>query len=620
MHLSELHAAARELAEGGVPVFPCLPLSKVPACAQGFHDATTNLHQIDKWWSDNADYNPAFCPHMVGLGVVDIDGEEGEQAWLAFQAEHGAAPETRVVRTPRDGRHLYYLGVLPASQSKLGQHVDTRGVGSYVLAPPSRVRYPDGREGTYRVEVDRSPADLPASLPDFLKGLQRAAAKASVDDLDLAPNLARAERLLKDYVALGHVAVEGQMGDGRTFAVACEVMNLGVSQENAYNLLTEHWNPHCIPPWDEDELRVKVENASRYAQNEAGSWAVEPPSEVFAGALDKLAANSPAAPQNPRFRLWTLEEMGARPVPEFLIPEMFPAEGLSMVYGPKSSYKSFLVMERGLELAALGTPVVYVAGEGGRGIELRAKAWRMLHEITGPIPFYIVDNAPWASDPGMVIEFMENVKAAGVRPAMVVIDTVARATVGLNENDAKDMGIFVAAMDTIRRSLRCAVVVIHHTGKDAGRGARGSGALEAATDAAFEVKAEKNTRTVAMWCRRQKDAAEREEPWTYEGKDFGDSLVFQPISQAEYRNLTRTEDQMAAKAIGKLLRELGAVGVEHAVSSYVLAHELNKDAEASEEGMKTLISRTIRILAKKAKGALEPYCYGEGSSLVWCVV
>lgn len=620
MLLSELHRAARELAEGGVPVFPCAPLSKKPASPNGFHDATTKLEVIDAWWTENPDYNPAFCPHLVGLGVVDIDGDDGERNWLDWQTANGFAPATREIRTPRGGRHLYFLGALPASQSKIAPHIDTRGVGSYVLAPPSRVRYPDGSEGSYTVLAERAPAELPVGINDFLVAQRRDAAKAAIDDLDLPQNIARAERLLRDYVARGHIAIEGQMGDGRTYAVACEVLNMGVSPERAMDLLTDIWNPHCQPPWDEDELRGKVENASRYAQNEAGAWAVEPAEVVFADALDKLVDETPAPAPSSRFRLWTLEEMNGRPPPVFLIPEMFPAGGISVVYGPPSSYKSFWTLERALELASLGHEVVYIGGEGGRGLGIRANAWKQHKGIEDAIPLYLVENMPWANDGGMIVEFMENVKKAGIKPSLVVIDTAARMLVGLNENDAKDMGLFVAAVDTIKRALNTAVAIVHHTGKEGARGARGSNALEGGVDAMFEVKADKATKALAVWCRRQKDAPEREKPWTYEGKEFAGSLVFEPLDLSAYFAMTKVDELLSGKKIGALLRALGAVGEENAVSSYVLAQELNPpDPAVSEEGRQAVISRTLRVLAKKATGPLEAYCQASGRDLLWFV-
>lgn len=617
--VSKLHATARKFAANGVPVFPCAPGTKEPTeGSRGFHDATTDLAQIDAWWTAEPNLNVAFCPHQVGLAVIDPDGEAGEASWAEWQIEHGEMPETYTVLTPRGGRHLYYRGILPATQSKLGPHVDTRGVGSYVLVPPS---YVEGH-GFYTVIDKRAPVDLPETVPAFLEQLRRDAAKAAVGELDLGPNVERARRLLLDYVKRGHVAVEGQMGDGTTFAVACEVMNLGVSEETAFKLLCDHWNEHCVPPWDEDELRIKVENAARYAQNEAGSWAVETGEAVFAAALDKLALDDTPdpSPRTARFKLWTLEELGALPPPDWLVHEMLPAGGISLMFGPPGSYKSFLALQLALGVACCGQEVVYIGAEGGRGLEVRASAWKLANEVEGQLPIHIVREMPWASDGEMVEQFITAVKSAGVKPGLVVVDTAARMMVGLDENNAKDAGLFVAALEALQRALGCAILVIHHTGKDVGRGARGSNALIGAVDAAVEVQANKETRAVAIWCRRQKDAPERETPWTYQGRDFGGSMVFFPTTPEEHRAATHADELLAPKKIGAILRELKAVGIENAVTTHVLALELHKSDDLGEEAREATAARTVRLLARKAKGPLEAYSAGSGPDLVWYVV
>lgn len=615
MEQSELHRAARRLASAGTPVFPCVRGSKVPACDNGFHDATTDLAQIDAWWAADPEYNIAFSPADVGLAIVDPDGQDGRNAWAALQIEHESVPDTFTVATPRGGLHVYFRGELPPSVGKLAPHVDTRGRGSYALLPPSRLT---GWPEPYKTISSVKPADLPDWLRFHEVFKPKEKMKAAVDDLDQPANVMRAERLLKDYVKAGNVCVLGQMGDAKTYQVACEVMNLGLSEEKTFEVLWELWAPYC-EPFEPDRfhafLERKVANAAAYAQNEPGAWAVEPAQEVFKEALDKLVLDdAPARPS--RFKLWTLEELAALPPPEFLIPDMFPKEGLSLVYGPPGSYKSFIVLQYAAELARAGQDVVYIGAEGGRGLELRASAWKLAHGVEGKLPLRIVRNMPWASDGQMVEEFIGEVRASGLKPCMVVIDTAARSMVGLNENDAKDVGLFIAALDAIKSALGCAVVAIHHTGKDEARGARGSMALLAAMDAAFEVKAEKDTKALAVYCRRQKDAQERETPWTYEGKSLADSLVFFPISAAEHRRLT-TAKEITAKEVGAALVSLKARGLENAVSSHVLATQLLGTEDLTDDQRGDAIGRLSGLLGKRASGNLEAYATGKGASLRW---
>jgi hypothetical protein len=72
---------------------------------------------------------------------------------------------------------------------------------------------------------------------------------------------------------------------------------------------------------------------------------------------------------------------------------------------------------------------------------------------------------------------------------LVVIDTLARAMPGVDENSAQEVGLVIAHCDQLKEDLACAVAPIHHTGKDEGRGMRGSNAIHGAVDATFRIKA-----------------------------------------------------------------------------------------------------------------------------------
>jgi hypothetical protein len=111
MPRSLLHKAARSYARGGTPVFPCIPKTKKPLTSHGFQDATTDLAQIDAWWTEHPNANIAFCPGSVNQGIVDLDGEAGLKAWGILEWVEDT-PETYVVRTPRGGQHWYYLGAV----------------------------------------------------------------------------------------------------------------------------------------------------------------------------------------------------------------------------------------------------------------------------------------------------------------------------------------------------------------------------------------------------------------------------------------------------------------------------------------------------------------------------
>ena len=73
------------------------------------------------------------------------------------------------------------------------------------------------------------------------------------------------------------------------------------------------------------------------------------------------------------------------------------------------------------------------------------------------------------------------------KPALVVIDTLARAMMGGDENSAQDVGAFNNAVQALIASTGACVLILHHTGKDKTRGPRGSSALQGAIDTEIEI-------------------------------------------------------------------------------------------------------------------------------------
>lgn len=238
------------------------------------------------------------------------------------------------------------------------------------------------------------------------------------------------------------------------------------------------------------------------------------------------------------FRPLSEAEQDAQSEPEWLIPGVLQSETLALIYGPENSYKSFLALDLVLSAAADVTwadcieagqltgyraekplTTLFIAGEGSRGIEkLRRPAWRHRHEISGELPFYTVGEMPRFGDEQEIKWLIEDIEAAGVKPDIIVIDTMARAMVGLDENSAKDTGTFVAACDRLKRHFGATVVVIHHTGKDGRKGARGSSNLAACFDTRFRVEGDLTNQTAWITNEKQKDDESWREPIWFQGE------------------------------------------------------------------------------------------------------
>jgi Bifunctional DNA primase/polymerase, N-terminal len=193
----DLATASTMLATGDIPVFPCTPGGKQPLTSHGLHDASTDLVTVRSWWHRWPDANIGMPTGAAsGVDVVDVDVHSGGNGFAAFERARSAGLAEGwawLVRTPSGGVHAYYLRGLVEEQRSWqvpSQHVDFRGDGGYIIAPPSRVEggsYELITVGQHRATpVDaaalraflepprptRPPASLPAmgSRPDKLAG------------------------------------------------------------------------------------------------------------------------------------------------------------------------------------------------------------------------------------------------------------------------------------------------------------------------------------------------------------------------------------------------------------------------------------------------------------------
>lgn len=170
--------AAARFAAVGVPVFPCVPGEKRPLVSRGFHDASTDAGQVAAWWSRWPAANIGIPTGATsGIEVVDVDVHQAGTGFPAFREAHReghTAGWAALVRTPSGGLHAYYPSDPDRVQSSwqaARAHVDFRGNGGYIIAPPSRVLRPSGVQTPYRLIVASGGTPTPVDagrLREFL--------------------------------------------------------------------------------------------------------------------------------------------------------------------------------------------------------------------------------------------------------------------------------------------------------------------------------------------------------------------------------------------------------------------------------------------------------------------
>lgn len=211
---------------------------------------------------------------------------------------------------------------------------------------------------------------------------------------------------------------------------------------------------------------------------------------------------------------WLHEARSSKPQRNWLLKNLLLASTFGVVYGPPGCGKSFLVSDMCLTMASgvlpgaerpdwfgyKGRPfgIVYVVAEGSDDFEIRLHAWMADKGIPedAVLPFvYLPTNVDLRSSDADAKKLVDEIKGlsaemrhrCGVPVEMVVIDTVARALAGGNENASEVMSSFVTNCGAIQKACGVTVLGVHHGGKEAGRGPRGHEGLHGAADFEIEV-------------------------------------------------------------------------------------------------------------------------------------
>lgn len=222
---------------------------------------------------------------------------------------------------------------------------------------------------------------------------------------------------------------------------------------------------------------------------------------------------------SPGLQMIRFDEMQPRLGDGYLVKHLLSSTAMAVVYGESGTGKTFWALHLALSIAAeleffgrrvRRVGVVYVAAEAGVGIVNRVVAAK--HEFAFPemMPFAAITTPiDLCTDTADIEKLIIAVKSAGlgVSVGLIIIDTLSRVMAGANENSPDDMGALVRNVDRLRAETGAAVVLVHHSGKDASRGARGHSLLRAATDTEIEITRDDATKVVTARVTKQRDHA-----------------------------------------------------------------------------------------------------------------
>ncbi len=215
---------------------------------------------------------------------------------------------------------------------------------------------------------------------------------------------------------------------------------------------------------------------------------------------DNEAIRVEEGPKTPDFPCILYEEVGLIKPKPYLVKGFMACGEHYEWYGPPKSGKTFSVIDFGFHISS-GLPwagrkvkqggFLHCAAEDGQGVLMRVRALQIVHGFES-LPFMVIPfQINLFESEKHAIKLIESIKRFEDRFSQPVrltaIDTLAKAMAGGDENTAKDMGLYVHNVDRIKDETGTAIISIHHSGKDIGKGGRGSNALLAGVDGVVEV-------------------------------------------------------------------------------------------------------------------------------------
>jgi hypothetical protein len=353
---------------------------------------------------------------------------------------------------------------------------------------------------------------------------------------------------------------------------------------------------------------AKVNNAWKYRENRGDApLAVTP----FEPELDE-ATQAAEAEKRERFALIKPSSGPALAELEFWDAEhTLPKGQVIVLYGDYGSHKTNIVLAMMLRLAAR---VVYAAGEGSHGVlkaRIPAQAERLGLDLTAlDERLAVVRSVPLLQDKAQVEDFARAIEP--FNPEIVIIDTLATATAGSDENSAVWAALLTdnGPVGWLRRKFGT-TIILAHKGKDSGRGVRGHSGAGGNVDAALECKRGEDG-LVEIYVDKMRDGRDHFSTWWQITENMSGVPIPMPCEAPAAK-----KDELAQTAY-RILAQIGAFDADHAVSCADMAtYELSDEPRESAEQMLAYTSALQNATAAwwNARRRLEAWVKPEGLAI-----
>lgn len=468
--MTDLRAAALELAAQGVRVFPC-GADKAPRTPNGFHDATTNEEVIRTWPWDGM-IGAAIAP---GTFVLDVDPRNGgDKTLLLFKNDGKELPPTRTVKTKSGGFHYHFT--VPegtALRGKLGPGVDVKKAGKgYVIAPPSP---------GYRLINDSAPVEAPAWLleeivvPEVVDGSDEAsepkyfpfedgtpyglaALEREMGRLIAAPEGERNNALNKAAFAMAQLAAGGEISRKRVFHdLATVAPRLGLSVAEAKATIESGWKAGMQVP-RQARLKAEALNVETFGLPSSPARAMSGEQRPESEAISITEGLSDAEAEGRFWLDWNIEE----PELPFLCHPILPENAYVLVYGATEASKSMAWLGILTEGSHKGVRSSFYSLENPAQVDRgRLRRWR-----PDPANFRLTNEPIDFNDPRQIAALIKRELdwGDGRGSDVLLFDTYSHAFNSRSEDGNAKAIEFARRVRYVMHEVGCSVIVIDHTG------------------------------------------------------------------------------------------------------------------------------------------------------------
>jgi hypothetical protein len=478
-------------------------------------------HKGDVAWSEMETHIMKVCEHFEREGLYPI----------AFRSSGGKGAHIYFVwADPQDARSVREF--LREGIEKLGYTPGTKGVGAKTIEIfPKQDNVPAGGSGSqFILPLSGESAPLDPML-GYTPGAREDALAIDWKCSKPIPKIALIEKVAKKEIRrydgdLGELQemlenIPNETADYEKWVSLGMAIHAETEGSDEGLELWEAWSERCPDYSGYEELSYKW-----------GSFRSDKANVLTVGYIKNLAENSgwhedyaadfedistpeddKVKPERLRYTRIRADDYRNRPPVKWLIKKILP-RGETMAYGASIAGKTFVMLDIACHIA-MGMDwngyktnrgkVVYICAEGAGGLTSRLKAWANHHKVSWKELgdwLHIIPETPNFLDEKDVHYLAKRLKEQDTTD-LIIVDTFAQVTAGADENSGKDMGLALSLTKKLANTLKSAYCLIHHTGKNEERGARGWSGLKGQLDALFYIYREGEKRS--FWIDKMKD-------------------------------------------------------------------------------------------------------------------